>query len=174
MDSIKIVREIIFSHGRLSIVRDTWRESDGNKKEYTYLKKAGGVVILPVYDNGDMLFINQYRYLVGQKCLELPAGGIENGESPLAAAKRELFEETGYRTDELHEMTVFYPSNGISSEKVYAFLCNITTDSGPLKEPEDGIDLHRLKKVEVIKLLASGEIKGASSFIALSCYMMNI
>lgn len=80
------------------------------------------VVILPVLDDGRIVFINQWRASVNSWVLELPAGRVEDGEDVKAAALRELKEETGYVAEELKPLASFYVSPGYSDELQTAFI----------------------------------------------------
>lgn len=170
MNIHKVRSEILFSVGRLSIVRESWKSQDGMLRENTYLSKPHGVVVLPVFKDGDILMIRQFRYLVGSECIELPAGRIEEFESPLEAAKRELLEETGYKATAWKEATIFYPSNGISNEIVHIFRC---VPFGTPTLPDNGINTLLIEKHKIRDMLLSGAIVGASSFIALAIHELN-
>lgn len=80
------------------------------------------VVILPLLDEQTVVLIRNERFAVGQNLWELPAGTLESGEQPRYCAGRELAEETGYRARVIEPMTDFFPSPGICTERMHAFL----------------------------------------------------
>ena len=82
---------------------------------------SGSVVLLPVLDDGRILMVRQYRHTVGDFLLELVAGRMEPGESPVVAAHRELAEETGYRAKKLTKMMEVFPTPGFVREPMTAF-----------------------------------------------------
>jgi len=82
---------------------------------------SGSVVLLPLFDDGRVLLVRQYRHAVGTYLWELVAGRIEPRESPLAAAKRELLEETGYTARRFRKLLEIYPSPGYVSERMLVY-----------------------------------------------------
>jgi ADP-ribose pyrophosphatase len=169
----KISSTILFSKRNITIVSDQF-ENGERIQDYIYVRKNGGVVVLGELENSNVVFINQYRYLVDEICLELPAGGIEEGELPLEAAKREFLEETGFTAKTWVKKYVFYPSNGFCDEKVYVFFAK-----GLKKDNNQIIDKEITNVVEVDsrklkQLIERGSIKGASSLIAIYLYITKL
>jgi len=85
------------------------------------INNADAVVILAMDDEDNVFFVKQYRKAIEEYLLELPAGKIEEGESPELSAKRELAEEIGYSTKKFEFLFSFYSSPGFSKEKIYAY-----------------------------------------------------
>ena len=165
---------LAFTKGRISVRNDKIMLMDGSIAEYTYLDRKGGVVILPIYSDGRILLVNQYRYLVKKNCWELPAGGIEDGETPINAAIRELGEETALRANKWTEFVIFYPSNGISNEIVYMYLATSLESQDWQTDGENEIsDYQKVRLNDIHDMLASGKILGASSIIALQHLLLN-
>jgi ADP-ribose pyrophosphatase len=86
------------------------------------VEHPGAVVMAAIDDAGQVYLVRQYRHAVRRDLLELPAGTLEPGEEPLAAAKRELQEEVGLQADEWTPLGFFYSSPGFANERLYAFL----------------------------------------------------
>jgi ADP-ribose pyrophosphatase len=93
----------------------------------------GAVVIVALDADGYAFLVEQYRHPIGRYLLELPAGGIEAGEEPLAAAKRELHEEVGLEAREWVSLGSFFSSPGFANERLHAFLARelVPVDSRP-------------------------------------------
>lgn len=101
--------------GRVTVVQEHFL-IDGRIYPYTYVNHRDGVCIIPIY-NDQVVIIDQYRHALDQWLLEFPAGAVDDGETSLEAAKRELLEETGFLADEWMYMGNYYMNEGISSAK---------------------------------------------------------
>ena len=83
----------------LTLKEDEVRLPNGSSAMREYVLHQGASMVVPLFEDFSLLFERQYRYPVGNHFLELPAGKVDRGEAPLAAARRELIEETGYVTE---------------------------------------------------------------------------
>jgi ADP-ribose pyrophosphatase len=99
---------------------DTVSLPDGRTKLREILVHPGAAAIVPLV-NEKLLIVEQYRAAVGRKTLEIPAGTLEEGESPEECAKRELIEETGFSALQWDKLAAYYPSPGYSSEIIHIF-----------------------------------------------------
>src|SRR5688500_9142755 len=102
--------------GRIFDVRsDQFREGE---KEYSreIVVHKGGAVIVPVFDDGTVALVRQFRHAIGDYLLEIPAGMLDDGEDPMAGAVRELEEEIGVRAAHIQKLTELYPSPGYLTE----------------------------------------------------------
>ena len=100
-------------HGKLLDVRcDRVALPDGKESTREYIVHQGAAVVIPVLDNGDLLFERQFRYPLGKALLELPAGKIDPGEDVLVTAQRELLEETGYTAEKWRHVGLVHPCVG--------------------------------------------------------------
>jgi ADP-ribose pyrophosphatase len=117
-----LLSETVFN-GRLMHVKcDRVRLPNGKESTREYIVHPGAVVVIPVFDNGDLLLERQHRYPLHRDFIELPAGKIDPGEDDLTCAKRELEEETGYTASEWREVTTIYPCIGYSDERLAFYL----------------------------------------------------
>ena len=118
-----------------------------------------------------VLFVRQFRYPLNREIIEIPAGLIENGETPLEAAQRELREETGYKAERWTEMPAIWTSPGFSDEKLYTYFAENLVHA-PLKPDDDeDITLLRYSEEEVRSLLDSREPQDAKTLMALAWYL---
>jgi ADP-ribose pyrophosphatase len=114
--------EIVYLGRAFTIRRDTLGLPDGHKTRLDIVEHVGSVVILPVDDQGKLLFVRQYRHAAGLDLLELPAGTLNEGESPETCARREVREETGMAAGLLQQLGGFYLAPGYSSEYMHVYL----------------------------------------------------
>ena len=104
----------------------------------------GAVALVPMVDDQHVCLVENHRYSVGKTLLEVPAGTIDEGESPEQTAERELREETGYRAGRIRRLRDWYVSPGVMTERMYLFLCEDLERRAAQLEPDE-----RLKTVVV-------------------------
>lgn len=114
--------EVVYSGTAFNVRLDSLVLDDGTAVTSETVDTSDSVIILPLLGDSEIVLIQQYRYAVEGWVLEAPAGGIQDGESPLAAAERELLEETGYRAGEMEALGSFWLAPGISNEFMHAFV----------------------------------------------------
>ena len=106
----------------LKIHKDTIRLPDGKTGTREFIRHSGAVVILPLLEDGSVLLERQYRYPVDRVMIEYPAGKIDPGEDPLACAKRELQEETGYTATDWQFVCTIHNAIAYSDEHLEIYL----------------------------------------------------
>lgn len=135
---ICIESEQIWQGRLLDVRRDRVRLPDGSEGVREYVRHPGAVVMIPVLDDGRLIFERQYRYPVGRVMLELPAGKIDIDEDTLETAKRELHEETGYKAASWRHLATMHPTIGYADERIEIYLAQQLTalESNALDEGE--------------------------------------
>ena len=133
---------------------------------------AGSVVVLPRLADGRVILVRQFRYAAGRHLWELVAGGIEPGESPRQAARRELIEETGYRARTFKPLLDFFPSPGILNERMYLVEAKglIRGESKP--ESDERLELATFTTAQLRKMLRAKQIKDAKTLAGLSWLLL--
>lgn len=155
-------------HGRVfDLERVVLRLPGGRRVIREVVRHPGAVAIVPVLPDGGVLLIAQYRFAVDQTLLEVPAGTIESGESPLACARRELREEAGVSASRFRRIARFLPSPGFCDEVIHVFVARgLREDRAPCDEDEC-IEPVRLTAPQVRRALANGRIQDAKTMIGL-------
>lgn len=127
--------------------------------DFYVLEYPDWINVIAITDEGKFLLERQYRHGINSVHYELCAGGVEKGETPLEAAKRELLEETGYSSDEWESFGIYAPNPNSMTNKCYTFIArNIEKISDPHREQSEDIELHFVSEEEIKILLKDGEI----------------
>jgi ADP-ribose pyrophosphatase len=151
------------------VVVDTIREGDVEYKR-EIVKHRGSAVILPVFSDGTVALVEQYRHAAGRRLLEIPAGTLEPGEDPLTAAGRELEEEIGVRAEKIERLAAFYISPGFLTEKMHLFLATGLTATAQRLEDDEILSVRRTTLEEALEMIESGEIQDAKTITGLLLY----
>jgi ADP-ribose pyrophosphatase len=162
-----LASETVFQGRLMHVKRDRVRLPNGAESTREYIVHPGAVVVIPVFDNGDLLLERQHRYPLHRDFIELPAGKIDPGEADLVCAQRELEEETGYTATEWREVTTIYPCIGYSDERLAFYLARGLTLGEHARDPDEFLEIFRLPFGEAMDWLRSGKICETKTVIGL-------
>lgn len=154
----------------LHVKKDRVRLPDGGESTREYIVHPGAAVIIPVFDNGDILLERQHRYPLRRDFLELPAGKFDPEETELACAQRELREETGYVASRWSPLPTFYPCIGYANERLVYFLAEGLTFSGENMDEDEFLEILRVPMKEAITMIGDGRIDEAKTVMGLLWY----
>ena len=162
-----IKSETLFKGRAFTIRRDLLRTPDNRETQFDIVDHGGSVVILPLDQDGNILFLRQYRHAAGLELLELPAGTRDGDEEPLACAGREIREETGMAAGRLEPMGGFFLAPGYSTEYMYVFLATQLTQS-PLKaDPDEFLTLVKIPVQQALEMAQAGQFPDAKTLAAI-------
>lgn len=134
------------------------------------VRHSGGAAVLYVKDN-KILLVKQYRFPYGKELYEIPAGKLNKGEDPMAAAARELTEETGCIAKSLKRLCEVYPSPGYTDEIIYVYLAEEITQSEQHLDEDEFINTCYMDINEVLCLIEQGKICDAKTLAAVYKYL---
>ncbi len=166
----KLERELVFQGRMLKVHRDTVRLPDGNTATREHIYHPGAVAILPVLDSGDIVMERQYRYPLGRDFIELPAGKMEPGEAPLATAKRELREETGYSATHWEFMASIHVAIAYSNERIDLYLARNLTLGKTGLDDEEFLEILTVPPEQAFQWLREGRISDSKTMVGLLMY----
>ncbi len=156
----------IFSGRVLHMIHDKVELEDGSVSMREIVEHPGGVCIAALTDNNELLFVRQFRYPYKEVVLELPAGKLEKGQTPLENGKRELLEETGAKGSHYMPLGKVYPSPGYTNEIIHLYFCNI--ESFEKQQLDDGefVNIERIPIDRAEEMVLNNEIPDAKTQIA--------
>jgi ADP-ribose pyrophosphatase len=163
----------VLSHRRqytgkvLSLDVDEIEEPGGIRAAREVVRHAGSVVILAVDDQQRVCLVRQYRYPVDDAIWEIPAGRVDEGETPETGARRELEEEVGARAGHLEQLLSFYASPGFCDEVMHLFRASSLTLAAARPEPDENIEVRWVALPEARAMAAGGEVRDAKTLVAL-------
>ncbi|MBR5516241.1 MAG: NUDIX hydrolase [Clostridia bacterium] len=159
----KISEEKIFDGVVLHVRRDTIELPNGNISTREYIKHNGAVCVIPVTNEGEIILERQYRYPIGRVVTEIPAGKLEIGEDPLEAAKRELYEETGYIPGKMEYIGDYIGSPALLEERVTMYLATELTKGEAHLDDDEFLEVFTMPLEEAYQMVMSNEFADAKT-----------
>lgn len=156
---------IAYDGGFLKVHRDTVSLPDGKRTSREYIRHPGAVVIIPVLDDGKILLERQYRYPNDRVFIELPAGKIDPGEDPLACAKRELEEETGYTATDWKFVSTIHNAIAYSDEHLDIYLARGLSAGEAKLDDGEFIETITASVNEMLDWIRSGKVTDVKTVI---------
>ena len=167
--------KLVYKGNIFSVYRDHVTEP-GNITGYRdVVRHAGSVVVLAVDDSLDptdplVVVERQYRHAAGQYLLELPAGKLDKGETPLQGAKREMIEETGYTAKKWKKLVRYYPSPGYVGEWMEIYLATQIVEGEAQPEEDERIEVRMMPLSTLVKMIKAGKIHDGKMIIGILTY----
>lgn len=158
--------ETIFEGKILHVRQDTVELPNGRTATREVLDHPGGVCVLALDRAGRVLLVRQFRYPYEKTLLELPAGKLERGEDPYAAAMRELQEETGASTPTLQSLGDLYPSPGYCGEIIHMYLAQELDFGAAHPDEDEFLAVERVPMDELVDWILAGTIRDAKTIAA--------
>ncbi|MGZ5483058.1 MAG: NUDIX hydrolase [Pyrinomonadaceae bacterium] len=161
IDSKKVFEGRVFD-----VTVDTVREGDQTYKREV-VHHGGSAVILPVFDDGTIALVKQYRHPAVKYLLELPAGTLNDQERPEIGAARELEEELGLVARRMEKLCEFFVSPGFLSEKMWLYLATDLQETEQRLDDDEAIEIVRLPIDRALQMITDNEIEDAKTIIGL-------
>lgn len=169
LDQETISTRPVFDGKIITLQVDTVRLPDGSLATREVVRHPGAVAVLAL-SGGKMLVVEQYRQPMGRTEVEIPAGKLDPGEDPLAAAGRELQEETGMHSGDLRLLKSFYTSPGFADEIIHLYVTE-NARPGEMKPDEDEfLEVSELSLEEAYQYIADGRIADAKTMLAVQAW----
>jgi ADP-ribose diphosphatase len=160
-------QETIYQGRAFNVRLDEVRLPNHHTMQVDIIEHVGAVTILPIDDEGRILFVRQYRHATSRELLELPAGTVKIGESTEACARREIREETGYASGKLTKLGEFFLAPGYSTEYMVVYLAT-ELEPDPLPGDQDEfISLQPISIEQAYSMAWKGELMDGKSLAGL-------
>lgn len=161
----RIDGELAYDGKFLKVNRDRIRLPDGSETYREYIRHPGAVVILALHDDGRVVLERQFRYPNAQVFIEYPAGKIDPGEDPLACAKRELLEETGYTARRWDFVCTIHNAIAYSDEHLELYLARDLTAGEARLDAGEFLEVYTASLPELLEQVKSGAITDVKTII---------
>jgi ADP-ribose pyrophosphatase len=171
LEKARVLSSITVYEGPIfGIRRDKVIEPSGVRATREVITHPGSVVVLPVLADGRILLIQQYRHATRQYLWELVAGRMDPGESPKAAAARELIEETGYRAKRFRIFLDIFPTPGFLEERMFILLAEGLTAGEAEPEEDEKIISRSHDRKQLEEMIRGGKLRDAKSIAGILFY----
>lgn len=166
--SFELIHSETLMKGRaFTIRRDTMKTPDGRETKFDIVEHGGSVIIIPVDDDGNLLFVRQYRHAAGMDLLELPAGTRDGDEPFDQCAAREVREETGMEAGTLTYIGSFYLAPGYSTEYMGVFLATDLKPNPLEADADEFLSVEKIPVKQALQMAEHGDMPDAKTLAAL-------
>ena len=163
LEEVKLSSQEIFDGVAIHLFRDEILLPNGNKGVREVIRHPGAVCVIPITENKEIIFVNQFRYAFNKVTLEVPAGKLEKGEDHLEAAMRELSEETGLTADNVVELGELYTTPALIDEIIYMYLATDLHQGEQHLDEDEFINTVKIPLDKAVEMVMNGEIKDAKT-----------
>ncbi len=163
--------EIVNSYPKFQTRRDEVRLADGSQLAFHYVTEPPGVVILPFTRTNEVVIIEEWRQSVERVTKSLPAGTVEESESPAEAVRRELAEETGYEPGSIRHLQTIEPSNGVTNAVHHHFVatgCERTREQD--LDTDESIRVAKMAYGDLLDTVLANEIRDGRTISCMTYY----
>jgi ADP-ribose pyrophosphatase len=163
----KVASEVAFKGKLLEVRSDRVKLPGGGIGTREFVVHPGAVLVVPVLDDGRFVLERQFRYPVGRVMLEFPAGKIDEGESTLGTAQRELKEEAGYTAATWKPLGTIHPEIGYSTEFIELFEATGLTHVGQSLDEGEFLDVVKMSEEDLLATYDCGGLTDSKTIAAL-------
>lgn len=164
-------RELVYQGAILEVYKDHMEFANGNHAEWDFINHHGAAAVLPVLDDGRIVMVTQYRNAIERDTWEIPAGKLDTPEEPgIECARRELEEETGYRTDDLVWLLNLRTTVAFCNEKIEIFLARNLLPARQHLDENEYVDVKAFTLEELKEMIFTGKIEDSKTIAAILAY----
>ncbi len=167
----RVGRELVYQGTILEVYKDHMEFSNGNTAEWDFIHHDGAAAVVPVMDDGRILMVSQYRNALERETLEIPAGKLDKPDEPgIDCARRELEEETGYRSENLERLLSLRTTVAYCNERIEIFIARDLISSHQHLDEDEFVDVKPYSLKELKEMIFSGKIEDSKTIAAILAY----
>lgn len=167
----RIGRELAYKGTLLEVYKDYMEFENGAHAQWDFIYHNGAAAVIPVLDDGRILMVSQYRSALDRNTLEIPAGKLEaSDESGLICAKRELEEETGYRSDHIERLLTLRTAVAYCNEKIDIFVARNLIPSKQHLDEDEYVDVKVYTLEDLKEMIFTDKIEDSKTIAAILAY----
>ena len=163
LEEKKLSSEEIFDGVAIHLFRDEILLPNGNKGVREVVRHPGAVCVIPITDDGNVVFVNQFRYALDRVTLEVPAGKLEKGEDPMEAALRELSEETGISAGRIEPLGALYTSPALIDEIIYMYIATELSQGEQHLDEDEFVNAVKIPLCDAVDMVMDDKILDAKT-----------
>jgi ADP-ribose pyrophosphatase len=171
---IRLKRELQCEGTITKYYKDTVQLPDGKTAVWDFVGHNGAAAAVGVLDDGRLLMVRQYRNALDRYTLEIPAGGLNKDEPTIAAAARELEEETGYSCGKIEKLITIRTTVAFCNEKIDIYLATNLTKTSQHLDDDEYVNVEVYTVDELIKMIYDGKIEDSKTISAILAYKNKI
>jgi ADP-ribose pyrophosphatase len=160
-------RRVIYRGKKIDLALQPLLLPGGTTIEREVVVHRGAVALVPMVDESHVCLLRNRRFAIGKTLLEVPAGTIDPGESPVQTAERELIEETGYRAGRMRHIRDWYVSPGVMTERMHLFRCEDLIPGPTAHEVGEELETLVVPWSEAMAMVEDGRVEDAKTLLAL-------
>ncbi|MFU8811472.1 MAG: NUDIX domain-containing protein [Balneolaceae bacterium] len=164
----KIDSRKVFDGRLLQVYVDDVRLPDGNRSTRDWIDHPGASAVVPVFEDGTIMLLKQFRYPAGRLFLEVPAGKLDPGEEPHVTARREMEEESGLQCEHLVRVGSFFPAIGYANEEIHVFVAWGLTLQEKSSDEDEFLINSRISFKDALQCIENDELKDGKTICALT------
>lgn len=151
----------------IKVTTDTVELENGEIAFREVVHHNGGVCIVPITEDDEIIFVKQFRYPFKEVILEVPAGKIDKGEDHYDCGKRELLEETGAVASEFTYIGVMYPTTGYVTEKIHMYYAKGLTFTKQKLDEDEFLDVVKIPFDKALEMIINNDLPDAKTQISI-------
>ena len=164
----KTLDSVVIHDGKIiSLTKDSVELENGEKAIREVVHHNGGVCVVPITENNEIIFVKQFRYPFKEVLLEIPAGKLDKGEDHYDCGKRELLEETGAAASEFTYIGVMYPTTGYLTEKIHMYYAKGLTFTKQKLDADEFLDIEKIPFDKALEMIMENKLHDAKTQVAI-------